>query len=238
MARQTNLKLVGRFGNLRFYKRYDDYYVKSIPKNIKQSKATKACSGSFGKSNTLARILRQLLLPVLADKNIMDKRNKLHLPLYQWLLTDSLKNTSPQNDAPLITGYEFNSKSAFLQRFKKPLSIERLTGGNLGLIIPSLNPVKDIIAPTGTQSVQLFIASGSCNPGKNTTVAGYSTSIIYTYSDTIVPEQNILLPIAAVVSNLTVTSAALRYTAKRKNGEMVTMERRWMPAAIIGAMYN
>jgi hypothetical protein len=196
MARQTNLKLVGRHGNLRFYKRYEEYYIKSIPRNIKQSKATKACSGCFGKSNTLAGIVRQLLLPALADKNIMDKRNELHLPLYQWLLTDPLKNTSPQDDISPITGYEFNSISAFSQRFKKMLSIERLTGGNLGLTIPSLNPGKDIIAPAGTQSVQLFIASGSCNPRKNTTVACYSTSIIYPYTDTMIPEQKILLPVA------------------------------------------
>src|SRR3954454_8212911 len=138
MARQTNIKLVGRSGELSFYKSGDDYYIKTIGKNIQQSKATKACSGCFGKGNTLAGVIRQILLPVLADKNIMDKRNKLHNELYQWLLTNPLKKTLPKNDIPFVTGYEFNTTSDFTERFKKPLLVERLTGGDLQLIIPSL----------------------------------------------------------------------------------------------------
>jgi hypothetical protein len=186
MARQTNLNLVGRFGNILFYQRLGSFYMKSIGTNINQSKATKKCSGDFGNANVFAGIVRQLLSPILADKNIMDKRNLLHVDVYKWLLTNPLKNTSPQNEVPFITGYEFNSSSAFIQRFKKSVVVERATEGNLLLTIPSLNPMKDIVAPAYTKSVELCIAAGSCNAKTMTAITNYTTSVSFPYGDAII----------------------------------------------------
>jgi hypothetical protein len=86
--------------------------------------------------------------------------------------------------------------------------------------------------------VSLHIAAACCTTKNVVEVNSYFTELVMNYRDEHLPAVEVPLDISTSPGNITIVVAALRYTVMKKTKLIKTTETRWMPAAVIGAMYN
>jgi hypothetical protein len=66
----------------------------------------------------------------------------------------------------------------------------------------------------------------------------WSTDILISYTGGLQPAQEILVNIAPAAGCLTVVAAALEYRTAKAGKTRKSTARRWLPAAVLAAMYN
>ena len=76
MGKQKDQKFVGRIGNVIYYQRNGEFYTRSTPSTMQQTKATKKASSNFGLASQVSRVLRNLLEPAIPfskDKRMQNR---------------------------------------------------------------------------------------------------------------------------------------------------------------------
>jgi hypothetical protein len=169
------------------------------------------------------------------DKNMQRNFTK---PIYQWLLTDPLHTATPADKLPFITGFEFNEKSLLQERLRLPLTVNRTAEGKLLLRVPAYIPTELIAAPAHTAAVVCRITALVYSMDKPATTQQWSTDIVIPYTNGLQPAQEILVNIAPAAGCLTVVAAALEYRTAKAGKTRKSTARRWLPAAVLAAMYN
>ncbi len=231
MAKQKNLTFVGTTGNLIFYKRFGGYYVRTKPETVKQTAATKACSGKFGNAVRMAKAFRsglQTLFDFGLNKAAILKFNNA---IYTYLLSEKPAN----EELPFITGFEFNEQSLLKERLKITVSVNRNVAGDIQLVLPAFVPGQKIVAPAYTRNVQLKLAAAVCNM-KTQTLSNcwhYEWNILY--DDNLFPPQVISLPFKLNDDEIIVVGCSLRYEAMHKGIIKQVSDERWVPAGIVWA---
>jgi hypothetical protein len=162
MASQKQLQITGKIGNMIFYKRGDNYYARSVPAKVKQSKATKKCSTLFGKASAAGKCLRQQLLPCLPFPRDVTMQVRLVSAISAWLRS-GYDPAQPNDKVPFISNFQFTEGSSIKERWRVALQVIKVDDGGLQLTIPAFVPAKSISAPAGTVTVKCNIAAMACN---------------------------------------------------------------------------
>lgn len=76
MARLADPGPTGKIDNLIFYSMYGKKYVRSMPRHVKQTNATKARSNEFAKASTIGASIRSGLNPVIPEASDRKKKFK------------------------------------------------------------------------------------------------------------------------------------------------------------------
>jgi hypothetical protein len=195
-------------------------------------------SAAFNTSKRTGRNLWELLTPILPDPKNKAAQQVMEIALYQWLLPNPLKNALPVDNIPFITGVEFNEEHTLKQALKVAVTAKRNADKNIGLFIPALNPVNDICAPEGTTSCTIKIMATSCSIIDGIKTGAYITELNVPYNNTVLPPQNIDLPITSEKGDLIVIALSIEYSTLNKGSEEVERNLHEMPAGIIWAGYN
>ena len=236
MASQKQLQITGKIGNIIFYKRGDNYYARSVPVKVKQTKATKKCSTLFGKASAAGKCLRQQLLPCLPFPRDVNMQVKLVSAISAWLRSGN-DPPQPGDEVPFVNNFQFTEGSSVRERWKVALQVTKVDEGGLRLTIPSFVPAASMSAPAGTVAVKCNIAATACNVENGITVSGFATSLQFDWNDKEVPEHVVSLPLSVSPGNLVVTAVYLEYFSV-KNGLMQKIAKKaFMPAGVVSAMY-
>jgi hypothetical protein len=233
LARQTALKFSGTTGGVIFYERLGGYYMRSKPQQVRQTTATKASAGTFGKANTLGKSLRQAMKPILpnaADRQLM---YRLSNALQRWLTVKDDTATGLKPVAPLQY-FELNTACSLKERCKPGLTVQWQPDGTALLNIPAINPVADITAPAGTIAVQMHIMAVACRVNDASIASVQEQTIAYNYTATYYPSQQVSFSLPVSNGNLLLIAVALRYCLQGMP-ERYDNRIQWLPAAVVGA---
>ncbi len=236
MPSQINLQITGRIQNIVFYKRGDKYYARSVPGRIRQTKATKKRATEFGKAATAGKILRQQLLPVIPFPADNKMQTRLVSDLFSWLRS-GFDREQPCDPLPFLNDFSFTESDTIGGRWRGSLEITKASEGMMQMKIPAFVPAKNILAPAGTILVKCNIATGGYDLRNGGTSGGSSTSLNFNYNDEPVPEQTISLPTPTPSQSLIVTGVSLEYYFNKNGHLQKSMNKAFMPAGIVKAMY-
>jgi hypothetical protein len=162
MAEIKNQKNIsGLVGNLVFQTVNGKQIIRSRPAKVKQTKATKASSGEFGKCSIWSKQLRNGLAPFLIKQydNIMYQR--FQSSFYKALLsnTDLAKGQRTPMNAYMndLVGFEFNTHSLLSSYFAPKVTAVLGADKKLMVTIPVLNPVSGVTFPDHCQHAELMV---------------------------------------------------------------------------------
>ena len=239
MARQGNIKLRGRAGNIIYYDWNEIPCMRTKPIVVKQTANTKASAKTFGKGSKVGNTMTNTFKPVIPFLINNRSRNYFVTAINSWLHTNPLNTSALLDDLFPITGYQFNEQTSLNARLKLSLSVTRTVDNTLLFSVPAFDPVKAIVAPANTVSVEMCIVACSCdmNSGDYSfEKSGAKMEIDYVSEQ--LPAQQIELPAKATQGYLALVMVALKYTINRKGNLVVTNDMRWRPAGIVSAFYN
>jgi len=238
MAIQKDVILTGRIGNLIFYKRNGKYCSRAVPDRVRQTKPTKARAKEFGKASSLAKAIRQQLLPVIPFPTDNKMQTRLITAVFEWLKEAGSSRTERVSKLYLIEGFQFTTEgNEMLKRWKTSPVISIPAAGVLEIKIPPFIPDKSIVAPANTESVILKISAGSCHPETGMATANSSTALLLNYDSKPVAAQTIVLEFSMPRGSLVVAGASLVYTVAKNKKLQLNANKSFMPAGIIAAMY-
>ncbi|RNI36706.1 hypothetical protein EFY79_10290 [Hanamia caeni] len=236
MPSQINLQITGKIGNIIFYKRGDKYYARSVSGGIKQTKATKKRATEFGKASRAGKILRQQLLPVIPFPADNKMQTRLVSDLFSWLRS-GFDPGQPCDPIPVLNDFSFTEGNTIAERWRVPLEVTKTADGMLQIKIPAFVPAKNIVAPAGTVLVKCHIATGGCDLKIGRETGGFSTSLNFNYNQEPVSEQIISLPTPTLSQTLIVAGVSLEYYFNKNGHLQKSMNKAFMPAGIVKAMY-
>jgi hypothetical protein len=236
MPSQINLQITGRIQNVVFYKRGDKYYARSVPARIRQTKATKKRATEFGKASGIGAGLRKQLLPVIPFPADNKMQTRLVSELCSWLQS-GFDPEQPCDPVPFLNDFSFTEGDTVTERWKVSLEVTKIADGMLQMKIPAFVPAKNILVPAGTVSVKCHIATGGYHLKNGGETGGFSTSLNFNYNDEPVPEQIISLPTPTPSGSLIVTGVSLEYYFNKNGHLQKSMNKAFMPAGIVSAMY-
>ena len=239
MALQHKTFVTGSLGNIIFYEFRGKPCARARPTKVRQTKATKAVAGLFGKAARYSKILRRGLketLPFPKDKPMMYRLNKV---LLDWL-RQSMKNKTELNPTmKYLSVFEFNEESELIPKFKKKPVVDFTKRGKITLTIPALTPNPDLSAPTYTKSIGWTITAVSCNTKSQRDIPKtHPTYLEMEYSNSLVETQQIELPFTISSGDIVLVAISLRYRATRKGSVVEITDKGWLPAGVVGAMYK
>lgn len=236
MPSQINLQITGRIQNLIHYKRGDKYYVRTAPFKVKQTKATKKRATEFGKASRAGRNLRRQLLPVIPFPADNKMQTRLVSALFQWLRS-AYDPVKPSNIVPFVNNFQFTEGYGITERWRVALQVMNPEVGKLELKIGAFVPVKSISAPAGTVSVKCNIAVAGCDVESGVPTGGISTSIVYPYNESEMPEQIVSLGVTTPAGALVVMAISFEYHFLKNEHLTKTQNKAFMPSGVVSAMY-
>jgi hypothetical protein len=119
----------------------------------------------------------------------------------------------------------------FYYIFLKQFFLNHFKGGRL------IKQKFPYLIPAGTVSVKCNIATGGYHLKNGGETGGFSTSLNFNYNDEPVPEQIISLPTPTPSGSLIVTGVSLEYYFNKNGHLQKSMNKAFMPAGIVSAMY-
>lgn len=230
MAKQTNLRFSGSTAIATYYERLGEFYVRSRPKKVRQTKATKKSAGNFGLANCLSGKLREGLKPAIphpADRQMMYRFTDA---LYQWLL---------QNEGNPITGdiaplqqFHFNAATGIAERWKIPIDVSQAPGGNITVNFPAFVPTDVISAPAHTLAVECTITVVAVSLNNAILTDSSTLKITMPYTSGAVPENTVTVPVNGSSGIMLVTAVRLQYLLPSAK---YCKRPAFMPASVIDA---
>jgi len=238
MAIQKEIFVSGKIGNVVFYKMYGKFYSRSAPEKVTQTKAMKVHANVFGRASGLGRVVRKALLPVIPFPRDSRMQIRLVTPILGWLKESGDSDSLRVQKVSQIEGFQFTAGTPdFFTRWKHGLEIVRSSVNLLEIKIPAFIPNEMVTAPKNTISVKLKIAAVAINSHSGESVSTNSSDLLFNYDNTLVAAQTIPLELKMPAGSLVVTGASLEYTVMEKNNPVLNLNKSYMPAAIVKAMY-
>jgi hypothetical protein len=238
MAKLTPTGLSGAIGPVVFYQSEGQQHVKSKPRKVNQTPATKASANKFAQAATASRIIREGLYPILMPFcSNRQMRNTLTTAVFEWLPGAPANTDGSYISVPSISGLELNPVVSLKKIFKKSLHADWSQAGKVIVTIPSLDPREHIKVPLYTTSIELIIVVSSCMIGNSNISSRRNISVKIPYKSGLVFEQQVELQVARLSNSLNVVAAGLRYNVGSFNDPMLNTDLKWMPASIVDAAY-
>lgn len=236
MARQINPHLTGSIGNFVYYLFRGKPCVRSKPKRIKQTKATKESAIRFGKAVRISRTLRVGLDGILTDPKDHQMIVRLNTAILHWIRTE--KSKTYQTELPFIQKFQFNEEALLSEKLNIEMAISWNTPGKIIIEIPKMDPLKTIYAPAGTQMIRLEIIATGATVEDGTSIGSYNTQVDIMYKAGVLSEQEIAIPFKLRTGSITVVGLRMKYIKAKQTWTKGVADKRWLPAAIIGGCYG
>ena len=233
-----NLKnFSGKIAHVIGYQLHGEQRLRSMPRSMHQTKATRQSGRLFGKASGIAAAFRHELLQMIPYPSDLKMQTRLTSAIYKWLKENALNIPFVASHLPFIEGYQFTEEGYTLaERMRLPFEIIQPGEGLLQINIPSFIPTESIIAPTGTVSVECHLAAVNCLLDHPEIPASASTVVNFDFNDNRIDEQSISLSLPTPSGSLLITVVSLKYVVLTYDGLQASRAKGFMPAAIVSAM--
>jgi len=121
---------------------------------------------------------------------------------------------------------------------KPVVTAGRTQQNTVSILMPTLNPVKDIKAPANTTGISFKLRVATCSLADDNSLSSTAKQFTVAYDNSLMPEQEIELPITLATGNLTVVMLALEYTVRKKGVKQILKDINRMPAGVVGSMWS
>ena len=195
-------------------------------------------SDAFNVSKRTGKILWELLTPVLPDSKSKDLLHNIEIALYQWMLTNPIKNELPIDNIPFLNGLQFNEEHTLQKNMNVTVTATRDDKNHIELLMPAINPMKDIIAPPNTESCKLKIMATTYSVADGAKASGCLTELDIPYNNLEIPAESITLPLTAEKGILVIVAMAIEYNILKEHNLYIVHNQERMPAGIIWAGFN
>jgi len=235
MAKITKIFISGKIGNVVSYERGGKAFLRVLPEEVRQSKATKRSAKNFGKAMRIAKFLRWEIADLFPQGEGRYAEYKLNNAVAQWLPG---RNSNDDDEAPALFSLPLCKKGLLSQRLKKPVTVDWTVDGVVILLIPALNLLTDIAAPVHTKLLHwtISVAGSSISHPVNTDT--HTVEFDMDYTDTPLPAEQIALPFSIKPGSINLLGVSIRYMALEKNRLKRITKPGWMPAAIASGFYQ
>jgi len=230
MARQIDSEITGVIDNLIFYERQGVYLIRTLPF---QTAASKKSAIQYGFASTKAKILRQLLLPLLPNPKDRDMQNRLTPAMREFLSALSDNTSINPFDNPLA-GFRFVVTSDLKNCLHFSIGLTPQVDGSVHIEIPVINPYQSFSAPEGTSRIELRMMAVTFNTGNNHGTASKAAVFNTPYVNEVQPAATIILDMPAEDGSILVIAAVLSYF----DNERLINKEGYMPAEIVGVFTN
>lgn len=228
MAIQAALKFNGTAGDVIFYRRLGTYCMRSRPGSVRQTTASQQAAAIFAQAARLGKSIRLALSLFISKGEGKTLMYKLDAALRQWM-HQGMAN-GPVNQ---LRHFELNSRCSFDGCFNIPLTVT-FNDCDTRIHIPPINPAGDIKASNNTSIVELHITAISCHPADASVYDNAQHVISYSYTNSLLPAQDIILPLSMEPGSLLLMAAALKYKCGDATHHLPNVN--WQPAVIISAV--
>jgi len=243
MARQFKTFVTGAIGPVIFYEWRGIPCARAKPTKVKQTKATKARAKEFGRAVRYSRLLRERLsisIPSYKDKPMMYRLNNA---LLQWVRTSDGDKALLAKNISALNGFEFYEDSELNKKLKVKAGVDFEDDKKIIVNIPALIPTSDIMAPKDTKTVEWTIGVARCKTNDlseqgNDPVPYFKTKFEMDYSATAVKAQKIEIPFTSIATDIVLVVISLRYNVQKGLNLIQSRDKKWLPAAIVGAYYK
>jgi len=232
MARVTNKGIIGAVGNVVFFEMNGKEYAKS-----KKGKTPKNKKVPLTKEQSVFKIMVNYANPMIEGL-----KSKFHFHFTTFPYNNGRKWGMKKYKSYLKgKGLEFNTDwnianlnefSDLTQLMEINLSIKDEGNGKLIVVIPEHNPRNEFRAPSSTYKINLKLVAMSSGFGETDDVLRFAEikhSILY--SETEIPEQELVIETGANVGNICVVALALEYCLNKSDNYVE--DKHWLPGALI-----
>ena len=242
MARVIKNYFKGRIGNLIFYEVRGVAYARVRPGRVKQTKATKAAARDFGRAVRYSRLIRDSLTGVIEPKE-KSMMYRLNNELLQWIRESKGDGTMMKQEILRLVSFEFNEDSYLSRRLKFEPLVDFSSDGKIIVKIPAFKSSPDIIAPRDTESIELNIMALRCNTRDKPAIytdppEEYQVVHKLDYNNTPIPAQSFEIPFRTIRGDIVLVVMGLKYFTMKQKKQVQVMEKRWLPAGVLGAWYR
>ena len=238
MARITKIFISGKIENLISYERDGKPYLRAIPDEVRQTKATKRSAKNFGKAARIAKFLRWNMKAVIPPKQGRYAEYRLNHAVAKWLLTIAprAKNTDAQSSDLFSLG--LSKKTVFGYRITIPLETDWTKKSMVGLSIPDITPSRAIVAPAHTRRLHwtITVTGSSIKEPGSTDV--YTAAFEMDYNDVPLPARQIELPFRLKPGSINIIAVSVQYLVMKKGRLTQVTKEGWTPAAIVDGFYQ
>ena len=211
------------------------YYVRSVPAQVRQ---TKAKASQFGRAAGIGKAIREQLSSVIPNPKDNKKQTRLVSAVFQWLRSGKGQHAELVNNLDLIHAFNFSDQAVDIQqRWKVALQVNNPALGLLQIKIPAFIPKGSIVAPAHTISVICTIATADCDTATGSAIGGSSTELIFTHNATRVAAQTISIKLPTPDGSLIATGASLAYMISKNGTAKKNINKAFMPAGIVDAIF-
>ena len=237
MAKITKIFISGKIANLISYERNGTPCVRTMPEEVKQTKATIRSAQNFGKAVRIAKFMRwglESVIPPIKGRYVEYRMNDA---VAQWLTSVKPGKNNTESDLSELCPLGFNKGIALSSVIKCPLEADWTPNGIVTLQLPAIIPNKNIKAPSHTRQLHWAITITGSMINKPESVGSYTASFDMDYNDTPLPAQSIALPFRLRHGSINVIGLSVQYSAIRKGKKKRIMDDGWLPAGIISALH-
>jgi len=235
MGKQRKNLISGNDGRVIYYIVNGEGRTRSMPKEVRRSKATQKSAGHFAKAVRLSAAIRGGLASLLPESKGRDMINRVNNACNQWMHDPNADLSIPEGELPYLYQLQFNAKTALTARCKFPLVVDWTTPGVATLVLPQMKPVQHFSAPAGTTTVHMRVGITGCTVKKWEETEGYLAALDIPYTNGLIPVQSIQLPYTPGPGHIWLVAVALTYTVMIKGRQRRLKQQRWMPAGVVSA---
>lgn len=188
---------------------------------------------AIGAERTLCTLL-QPAIPFPHDKKM--QRSFGHV-IMKWMKTQTWKQQEPSVNLPYIHGFRFNDRTDLKKTWKIDITASRKNRNLLQLRIPSFIPVKSIIAPAGTISIECIITAASCTLQSSLPNGNIIHSFSVPYNDKNFPAHTAKLSLPMPVGSLIIVAVSLNFIVSENGKAIHKADIEYLPSGIVASMY-
>jgi hypothetical protein len=165
-------------------------------------------------------------------------RYRLNKVIQQWLHNGKPASGSDTVGFSFINDFQFSEKSSLLGKLRIQPSVDWSQAGKVVVNIPAMVPMRDMAAPSFTESVKWIIEVVSTSMNTTTHERYAVSGREITYNENAFDAEDLEISFPVKEAELVIVVLSLQYTVNR-NGELrISDDEKWLPAAIIGNHYH
>jgi hypothetical protein len=236
MARIDDVFVSGTFGNIVFYRRMGKPCARMKRTGIKQTLATKKRGVNFGVAARAGKALRVGLAKAIPNPRDRSMQSRFSGAIAKWLGVSNVSDLQPCAALLYVSSFPFTAEHTLHDNFRVPYQIDTSETG-ISIKLHAFVPVKSLMAPAGTISVQLVIAAAGCvlASGRG---AGSSCRIIKVpYNEEEIPGMTLDFNVPGLKGNMIVTAVRMIYIGWKDGTHYIIEKKGYNSAGVINATY-
>ena len=239
MARVETMIVRGTIDNIIFYEFRGTQAMRTKPKKVRQTKATKSKALLFGKAVRMSAALRSNFVSLIPEGDRVKSIYVLNTALLQWLGTNEPSSTEVLTRLSFIDKLQFNPVIPLGYRLQQPIITDWSKNGVVKLRIPEWKSGGGGVMPVDAVSVKWeFVVTGCDIADPYQTVRSNKTEIEIPYDGKLVPAQDVELPFNLIKGGVHIVVTALTYMVDKKGKTVLRDEEAWMPVGVVGSCFR